>query len=1113
MTASTAAAAQKEKVEYPQTSSLYPEALPSKYKPKALALAAAAAAKSIQQVALPTLQTTASQSKAVDKLFLKSCLKQLQPLFGEVSIDTLEFLAVEEVIELGLKEILFSLLKNKFSKSDIQLLHLINVICNWKTRFPILKSLYTYNAQRLFENDKSSIEMYEKHLNVLLLLIQRPECHSSVLSSPMDPKTRLKLSEVYDKSIERFELVFRFFESFSIQGLPIAINALAQTTYVSNIPAMKNRVKYSKPRNVKVEVLKMLGSRLIVSIAEFSLVFEQNSQHSDYLKKAHSRMLLLCDRTNQQISEFKRQHILIEKQKAILNTILYSEDSKDYFKRFLVDMSVALDKFYVRLIQRFREIMHANTSKDVTEDSSKCLHYCQRFYNILSIELRIFSYRFQTGLPDRANSEIPKLISDYSKKQQSALEELEKEKCDPKFVRQLCEVFTKEMQDLLKEMVLLETKYYSLDPLMISPGEQFITRNYYFMVVIDQMYDFFENLIPISSKANLPARQSAFGQVVTQLEFFRKEHQKDFSTRDDELKEVMERFRIRIEGKLVPLKDLRCDESDAFLVMRIRDVVDGLSGMSAGITLFRNSFLQSRALSQQENKLTNDELNEQERAWAQWLDADEEQPSPAITASAAQANTKETAVATKKIKSKSKNAKLKQKASTKTNMANKGVAEQSFSVDHYTTSTSRNLAIHRHFLRRYYKVPDYIITPISLVEQPFTPSEIALQQQILSTDCLQWVIGMLEVSTEPKIRQLLTTYFFWWLHLATEQSHTSEFVKRNPNSPLTHNVDKLNQLIGANACQRLLKHHLWGTDYVRYPFTVPKPTKGSPTAYRHVTEPSETSVKEVMCETEDMVKDFVQIQNSVMASSKANEGVASTAALTQQDTKSAAAKSGSVSSATASAIPKVTPMTGEIANELKEQMRLLQIAQSKLTVRIDAIPKNTFEYTTLRPVLQNAQFHLNNLMASIALVIEQPLEECLFVQMTMAYLSTQYFCENLGDFMSLQIGVDRRRHDLMKYALTFGLGNYKEEILDELKKVNLGKGSEYLFKKQCEEALETIRYLSGLFATSKYFTLAKEGIRLPQSNGERIDIVQKEMAARLKILATLTINLINTHFP
>lgn len=1087
----------------------------------ASAITASSSAAAVQQLAANSLPTTKLTPDNQDRLFLESCLNQLAPLFGDASImQTLEYLPIEQIIELALVELVITMLEKASGNANKDLSILMSSIGYWKRtgEFKQIRELFLKNIE--FYKLEKWKQTCENHLGVIEKLASRPTTFQTILKGPIDSKNRTLLFKFYVKCINAFSKhLLVYCHNMCLHNPVKIVGIVSRMINVSSHPAYVETDKIRRPPNLKMEVLRMLTKQLAFysSGSRFSKLksflekpWDMASTSTDEMNQYQLQVFQMCQGMTKVSSELRKQYVLLEKHVAARHMNYFSPATEEYLKKFFIDLLAIKGKFNKNLIRRFEEIIKLDSSiKSLVFSSydSTIIYLC-KIFAILQLERKIHLNRFLETLPDIVNKdECAAAIKEYSAEQAKEIEELQKlSPCNVvPLIKKFCDAFREELETFTKEVCARERQHFDADPLMFnSATKQFLSMTFHCRSMLNDLGNIFISLSN-PTKVSIPQHGSKpFSTYLVALLSGIEEGEKrlgfnDFSKALSRVKDFS-KSKLTYDENSKRLWELN-DEGQTEIGRAMRDNILIMSGVETGMSLLRNRFSSVHSLMQQEAKEAMDQFNEQEKEWLQWIDDEQGNEIAVATTAAVESKKKDSSAKSKKKKAK-KSAPNKSSPPTAAAASSESFTEQPFNVDRYSIETSRLIANHRHYLRRYYQVPDYIVTPISLTEKPFDSPEIALQQQILSTDCLQWVIGMMQKTKNMKVKQLLATYFFWWLHLATEQGLTSKALKKDSSNPLTHRVNKLCEMVGVKANRHLLKGHIWGTDYIRYPFTVPKPDGEQPLALRHVTEPSSSTTNEVMAATEPMMKEFVQLQGSIFESSK------SATLTSQKDKKESGAASAHSSAANAAASQSVAPAASP---KLQNQIDLLDEMKKKLTNVIES--HNGASQKLMKAVLQNVHFHLDNLQTVLSLIMEQPEQENVFVQMTIAYLSIQNFCENLGHYVALQQGVDLRRHNLMGYATIFGLGEYNSAITDEIKRVNLGKGSEYLFRKQKgAEVMETVRYLSGSFVTSKYVTLTAEGIKLPKTNEMSVFKMHEEMEKKLASLSTLAVNLIATHF-
>lgn len=1127
------------------------------------AATAAIAASTIDRLSSNTLNATDRNPKNDKKLVINSCLKQLAPLFGDPSVmEKLKYLPLEDIIDITIRK-LYLTVSNLGKDCDMTAdFHSIitRIIADWKNTPEInnIKNIFVKITVATGGNSEWQRKC-EQYSDAILQLTKLRESHKTILKSPMDNQTRQALVGLHAEIMYKVSQSFLYACKGFLRHFPENLNKIFATfAFNTNDPSMQNAAMFTRPRQRKLDVLKLIQKQIDYYV--FGQRFEEF--HVFILNPPSATTL-------QTISQFKRpaiqmctgiiklskdlsdQYLQTEKMIALINRQTHSATTK----KFLFDYHTEIDKlhalFFQQLIQRISTLTFNwdFLRGDTLESTQKNL--AAVFY-ILRFEIEIYRTNFQ-GSNCCPNKDWESTIKVDQSKIEQTVEALQKIcKGDVRtLITQLRKEINEQFLFLQRGCLEVEERYFCVDKLITADiPRKYCSQGIDFVIVLRHMYDAFEDVEkalsnnketilidnetgkPVSSAKSDPIQifqsiENCMRAIVTN---------RTSQITMENIEEVIGVFRdvaykiVVFDGESKARWESSQKNLQNFSEVLIAST-HSLSSISSCMKLIHDSFMKLYLLSQQEADAKAEELNAHELEWLR-RDDEEVDDLPASATTPAIASEKKSKPSKSKLSRKSKLKKSAKQSASNTVVqsaanvasqptAKKAIADQPVNYDCYQTLTGKLLAMHRHNVRRYYEVPEYIVTPESLLDKPYNSAEVAVQQQIMSTDCLQWVTRMLEMSKDSKVKELLTTYYFWWLHLGTEQGLTGKALKIDANSQLKHRIDRLCREVGLKASRHILKGHIWGTEYIRYPFTVPKPSKKPPIVFEHVREPSETTVGAVMAATEPMMSEFVQIQDSLLSkeeeadSPKSGLTAAAKPKTSEIDLKKMAESLKSPSSATASAAASASEQVSKSEESMLTALgSKLELVSKRLSTYSKPLPENVYRAWLKKAVLKNAQFHLDNLQTLTKLMAELPEQENWFVQMAIAHISTQYFCENLGHFLALQLGVNVSPHDLEFYTKNFKMGQGEPEVIREILKINLKKGSEYLFRQNHKpEVRELVRYLSGLFATSKYSLLTKEGISLPKSAAVELSKMRDEMCKKVEGLVNLVVKLVEMHIP
>lgn len=1067
----------------------------------AIATTTTNAATAAHHVATQTFQQ--APPVASPAVLIIPCLKKLVGLLSESEMELLKYLPLEQIIEVSLKKLLSSMMIyfRDLPNDSETVFETISKLENWKRPegFAALKLAFIEFAKK---TEQSTVwrNACADYLPTLELLAKQRQNFGFVIKSPLDPNTKQQLLNFF---MDKFTFTCNASLSAACSWyLTKGFNYELYSDIFFGKPADPHfRLK---PANIKKEFLRCMERQVAVffcgsrcsNVKDFLGLIQKDKSKVKEVNHYKVNVCQVTDGLIQLVGDLRNQYHLTEKSLAFMTASEFSEESKLYLEKFFTDLHILYDKFYGDVIAKWktRELDPAwksleHTSSDMIRQKVAEVFRLLAFQTVLgnaSVRKR--------GLGD--SPAVEKCFTVTRRSINSQIETLKKEFSNPTvdLIIKFGNEFQEQVEVFGKAVLDLEGQYARVDKLLADTTKStHVLSSDCFEMMQDKFDQALDNFILGNSLAG--SIKTFFSSISHGFEQMR-----------SELKEVMEHKSLLKELKekrTAITKKAKGEISKTVLVgCTTRRTVERLDYLAATLRFVRDTYLQICSFADTEADTKTQQFNKDERNWMSYFDELEHKE-------------KEETIAKETASSKPKKSKMRKKGKTKavettasTSAAHTPkatVVECAYTIDHYSTRSAKLVATHRHNLRRYYQVPEYIVTPLSLVDNPYTPSEIAIQQQIMSTDCIQWVVGMLEGSNNAKVKELLSTFYFWWLHLGAEQGLTGKILSINSENPLKHRIDTLCLEAGLKVTPELLKGHIWGTDYIRYPFTVPQPTQKPPLAFIHVRTPSVETVKAILAANESLMKEFVRIQDSLLTSSTP-DSPKSPSSNAEADKKNA--QSSSPASASA-AKPASQTISNELAKELGAQSAALETAQKTLSGSLATLSSSLSER-----VLKNVEFHLNNLKTVLDLIMEQPQQENLFVQMSIAYLSTQYLCENLGHYLALGQRADLRRHDLTMYTSLFGLGDYDESIVGEIRKLNLEKGSEYLFRgNHYADVAETIRYLSGLFATSKFVMLTKEGISLPKAAETGLTEMHEEMVQKLKTLVTLVVKLISVHFP
>lgn len=1074
------------------------------------AAAASVSTSIVNRVAAQTLQQNSPPTSS-PLILINACLKKLQGLLTDSEIELLKHLPIEQIIDIALKKLLASMLEDLRQPNGVSenLFPLLGKFERWRSPedFSALKDYFEWLTK-----ETTSTQIWAKacndYLPTLEILAKQKDSLGLVLKPSIDIKTKQEIRNFLAK-------VF----------LPVCnkIFLMAKAWFANRTDAdlydevglFSTKQQKVKSVNTKQEFIECLehqithffnGSRW-KNILDF-LEKPFNETKLQQINNLKTDISQVCNQQLKLVGELRTQNFLTEKYAAFVSCHYFSEESRRFQEQFVTDIFIVYDRFYDSLITKCKSLESNPAWKGLDSEVAETARTnVLEIFQLLTKRWCEYFHKGRFNLILSADREkLEGMHRDAQKEISSTMEKLTKTfpEATVKIIKEISEEFYVQMEKFGHEVLTLEYQYSRVDKLLLAqvPASHRIS-----VEIFDRMVRVIdETLDPYSVVKNID-RQS--GETIPNLmcRIFNQMRSKGKGGNSVDFKTVLAGFKKSRFEVNFPRRD---PEPFMKLGRGFRSICIKLDNFSASMRFVRDLYSQICSFNATEQDTKAQQFNQDETEWMSNYDEFEN-------------HEKESAAITKTVSSKPSKKKIKSKKSKNTATAAarppsppKDFVEYSYRVDHYSSLATQLIATHRHKLRQYYRVPDYIVTPLSLVEKAYTPAEVAIQQQIMSTDCLQWVVGMLEKSKNPKVRELLTTFYFLWFHLGAEQGLTRKILKNNSLSPLKHHIDTLCSEAGLKVTPELFQGHIWGTDYIRYPFTVPKPNGHPPLAFLHVRNPGSSTVNTLLSANLSLMREYVQIQDRLLKESDAGspKSTPSTAAA-EADKKNANAAqksvSGSVSAASAAtaAPPPSQTISDELAKTLAAQGESLRVAQNVLMSKMALISASHS-----KRVLQNVQFHVDNLRTLISLVTDQSEQENLFVEMSIAYLSAQYFCENLGHYLALEMGCDQRGHDLTFYTRVFGLGDHQGDVLQEIRKLNFEKGSEYLFRgNHYSDVAEGIQYLSGLFATSKYATLTQEGIKLPTASGTDLTKLHQEMVQKIKTLVALVVRLISIHFP
>lgn len=1056
-------------------------------------------------------------------------LQKLAPLFRSEILEKLKYLPLEEIVDLSLKQLYLLLLEKFFSKPDSpfkNFTHMIALIKQWKNPdyFNVFKTLYLTNVKSL-----NCGEAWEKesatYIEAIEKLVSLPESFQTVLRGPIDESARKdlfmyharmmnKISEHYLTICRTYFThplldVYKQYEENRVWHVTKAVGAASKD---------EGQLVSSKTVVSKLEILKHLSRQLdfYVRGKRFNNFFTflsnplpqtQNSHFELQHFKTHS--FKWCQGILKLVKELRKQYLLTEEFCAFQTRDPFSFESQSFLEKYYRQVYQAQDRLFDQLMDGFREFQGNaawNSMKGTAEE--KTVKNICLFMEMLVFEIRIY---IETKFKTENNEPSGRFLIAQMMKERY-ITDLKKE-CSPDIeliIRTICAKFADLLDIFFGELSELEQKYRHHDNFFSDPKYGSSVSLYSDChAVLDEMM----NVILEIASTNVVKVENRDPYTIILALINCCKRVKD-QTESERLLMFKKYYCAMYKSDDFPYKMEFISQYHSLdeFGENLRNHINYLDVIASAVSQVEALFLKTHAFSQMEADAKVEQFNAQEMEWHH--DSDEELD--ASSASAASEPEKKESISKKKRLKKKKS---KQAAVVPNPIASlshpvvsppKPVLEQPFHVHRYPTQSLKLLAMHRHQLKKYYRVPDYIVTPMSLREKPFTPADVAIQQQIMSTDCLQWVVRMLESSKNAKVKQLLTSFYFWWIHLATEQSGTAANVKVNGIRPETHRIDTLCKAVGVEASKHTLKGHIWGTHYIRYPFSVPKPSGHVPLIYWHAKNPSETTVNTAMAFLEPMLKEFVLIQNKLLnptSHTAASQFEMEWKKILEQGNTSAAASAPASKS-------HLEPFSKEQSSQFITMRASLQEGMKSLEKYIKAQSVNVKVTEHSKAALDDIKFHLDNLNTVLMLIEEQPSQENAFVQMAMAYISTQYFCENWGIYLASREGYTWKWHNLTDYISYFGLGGGRVELISEIGKVNFRKNIEYMFRGDGERAVrDNLCYLSGLFASSKFVMLSEEGIVLPQASKVSFAVMRKEMIERLQKHVSIVMQLIEIHIP
>lgn len=328
--------------------------------------------------------------------------------------------------------------------------------------------------------------------------------------------------------------------------------------------------------------------------------------------------------------------------------------------------------------------------------------------------------------------------------------------------------------------------------------------------------------------------------------------------------------------------------------------------------------------------------------------------------------------------------------------------------------------------------------PIELAREEPTRAELAMHQQLYAMSCFAALLEMLFLSQDADEQAFITQIAKLWGYLALEQGMTREALRRDANALLLHDLKFLLQQLNVSVSNRWTERAARTTVVYRYP------------AYHGTPAQASDFGKELS----EWMTDWMALQlavtrqNCTAVQHPLFEEMEQTAAAFQ---KQAAAKDRH---------EVFEQRSGMACQKLSSELNgSLKILNARLVGLTEASQK----------ALANAIHHLRNLNSGLLLLQRFPNQLYLHVHLNNLLVSTQYFTENLGAFISVQRGEGSWVHSLASYSKEYGLGSsLNAELSGVLAAIDVEKGSEYLHRYAAREIRPAtqllVKQLSDLYA-------------------------------------------------
>lgn len=406
--------------------------------------------------------------------------------------------------------------------------------------------------------------------------------------------------------------------------------------------------------------------------------------------------------------------------------------------------------------------------------------------------------------------------------------------------------------------------------------------------------------------------------------------------------------------------------------------------------------------------------------------------------------------------------------------------------------------------------PAELVLPADVANQRLSLSELAEYQQLYAMDCLGASLEMFE-HCHGEEKRIASQMVLLWGYLTLEQGATAEFSKRFPRRILLHDLSKLLKDLGIDLNNHWIKHANRHTLSHRYPFCYRVGVKSLyEDALVQIQQANPNTTEGLYQKLTTWVEDGAKLGIAVIARTHS----AAQASLLKrihevlerfQKHAAGAGKAGE------EYVGKEF-LEKETAAELEKCSRELYNAFSSVQERIK-IQETEIDQESIKP-LRNASHHLVNLMAATALFKRFPQQRFLHVHLHLQLLSTQYFAENIGFFLSTKRGDGWLNHSLALYCKEYGLGEGMEkELSDTLAMIDIGKGSEYLYRHTPinQQAIAQMNLLGELYAGAKEARLMGEKTTASRGSRKPLASLQREIANYTQRYAALAIALTDKH--